>query len=208
MTWRRRHLAQLLLALLPGCSSDGSSSSAPDDPLNVADVIYVGSPTDEALLHLLDAAPQDVPQKYVVLDSPDTSAPVPKDAPATLSFHPASQASRTLPGARTPTNRDTAWRHAWRSVGKLLSPIGTAHAHGVPYNGTAYFLVVSDAASHRLLRVFTNQTSYTPDAKAWQRLAAAPQPLTLVISSAFFEENQIPDDGGPFVGGTFRFELE
>jgi len=83
-----------------------------------------------------------------------------------------------------------------------------AAAHGVPFNGTGYFLVVSDASSRQLLRVFTDETSYTPDASRWGYLASSQQPLTLSITWAQFEENDIPVNSGPFVGGTLPLTIE
>jgi hypothetical protein len=32
--------------------------------------------------------------------------------------------------------------------------------------------------------------------------------LTLTITSTFFEDNNVPADGGPFVGGSFPFRIE
>jgi hypothetical protein len=210
MNPRRQQVGGVLL-LLAACSSHThgpTGQSNPVNPLDISNVVYVGGATDEALLRLLDAPLKDDTRQYVVLDSPDISAPIPKDTPATFAFHLASQA------ARAPAVREKATpRRApeWRSLDELLQLLGPpriAHAHGIPYNGTAYFLVISDATSNRKLRVFTAQTSYTPEEDTWQSLAQAVQPLTLKITSAFFEENEIPEDGGPFVGGTFELRIQ
>ncbi|MEI9949066.1 MAG: hypothetical protein WDO74_08800 [Pseudomonadota bacterium] len=91
---------------------------------------------------------------------------------------------------------------------QLLAPERIAHAHGTPYNGPAYYLVISGADSKQILQVFTSGASFTPEAEDWKHLAQAPQPLSLKITSAIFEENSIPANGGPFVGGKFPFRIE
>ncbi len=77
-----------------------------------------------------------------------------------------------------------------------------------PYNGDAYYLVFSGADSKPILQVFTPELTFTPEDTDWQHLVQAPQPLTLEITSAFFEENDVPVDGGPYVGGKFSFKIE
>jgi len=163
--------------------------------------------TDEALLRLLDSTVEDDARQHVIIDSPDLAAPLPRDTPPTLTFHLASLAVHSPRPSAAP-RLAPAWQRSVRAALALLSPIGVAHAHGIPYSGNGYLLVFKDADGKRQLRAFTSQTSYTPDAAAWQKLANARAPLTLEITSAYFEENEIPDDGGPFVGGTFQLQLQ
>jgi hypothetical protein len=198
--------AATLLFSLSSCSSD---SDAHVDHPDTGDVIYVGGVTDEALDNLLAATPKDDPRQAVSVDSPDLSAPLPQDSAATFTYHLASAATRAPSHGRGPArNQHSKWQRAFHALGQFLSPVGTAHAHGAAYNGNAYYLVISDADSKTRLQVFTPETSYTPTAIDWQNLAQAPQPLKLEITSAFFEENAIPADGGPFVGGAFPFQIE
>jgi hypothetical protein len=68
--------------------------------------------------------------------------------------------------------------------------------------------VITDKDSRQVLQVFTSGSSFTPEAVDWQHLVDAPQPLTLEITSAYFENNSVPADGGPFVGGKFQFTIE
>lgn len=201
-----------VLLLLASCSSKASAptgQNTPVSPLDISDVIYASGATDDALRRLLDATPKDDARQYVVIDSPDINAPVPKDSSATLTFHLASQAAQ-VPALRVKPERlpTPAWQRSFHELLQLLGPPRVAHAHGTPYNGTAYFLVFTDADSKRMLRFFTGQTSYAPDTDTWQTLAQAAQPLSLEISSAFFEENEIPEDGGPFIGGKFQFRIQ
>ncbi|MET0795088.1 MAG: hypothetical protein ABW061_26455 [Polyangiaceae bacterium] len=207
---RQRWALGCSLLLLSACSSKTDppsdkpgSSNLPD----ISNVVYVGAPTDDALLRLLAAPTKDEPQKYVLVDAPDFSVPLSQDSPATIAFHLASQARAPFPALKAP-QRAPAWQRPLRDLLHLLGAPRPAYAHGTPYNGTAYLLVISDADDKTKLRVFTSNPSYTPQLEAWQSLAQAAQPLRLEITSAFFEENNIPADGGPFVGGSFEFRIE
>ena len=82
MKLHRRSAACLLLLALASCSSD--NTSPPPVEHDLSDVIYVGEVTDEALRYLLAATPKNDPQQVVIIDSPDLSAPLPKDSPATF----------------------------------------------------------------------------------------------------------------------------
>lgn len=176
---------------------------------DISNVIYVGGATDEALERFLDGTPKSDPRQAVLIDSPDLDAPVSKDGPATFQFHLASEAKRRPGSHSTPAGASrSTWQRGWHEVLQFLTPERVAHAHGAPYNGIAYYLVFTGADSKPVLQVFTPQTAFTPEAVDWQHLTEAPQPLSLRISSAFFDENSIPADGGPFIGGTFTFRIE
>jgi hypothetical protein len=208
MNLHRRLVALGSFALLLGCSNDANDSrQKPASPPDIGSVVYAGGTTDEALLRLLDITAKDDARQYVIVDAPDLSEPLPSDPPAAFEFHLASEATHVPTPRAAPVPRP-AWRRALGEVLQLLGPPRVAHAHGVPYNGTAYYLVVRDADSKPLLQVFTGKASYTPAADAWQKLTEAKPPLTLDITSAFFEANDIPADGGPFVGGEFEFTIE
>lgn len=202
----RRRAALALLLALSSCSSDSSvpERTEPGAAPDVEDVVYVGGTSDEALERLLDAKPKDDPSQYVIVDAPDLSTPIPADTPAAFEYHLASEASRVraLPPA------PPAWQRPLRELLKLLGPPRVAYAHGVPFNGQGYFLELLDADAEPVLRVFTAKTSYMPAAEAWQTLVNAKQPLSLRVTSAFFENNDIRSDGGPYVGGSFEFRIE
>jgi len=213
MNSRWRGFAYILVLLLSACSSEPSDSTdhhSPGGEQDLANVIYVGGVTDEALVRLLDGTPKQDARQAVIIDSPDLSAPLPKDSPATLEFHLAGQQTLRAPGLpRAPAASSCPmWQRSFHQFLRLLAPEGVAHAHGAAYNGPAYYLVITGADSKPILQVFTAGTSFTPEAVDWQHLAEAPQPLTLEITSAFFEENTIHADGGPFEGGTFSFRIE
>ncbi|HET7544941.1 MAG TPA: hypothetical protein VFK05_33980 [Polyangiaceae bacterium] len=211
MKLHRRGAAYLSLSLLVACSSNSNQptgSNGPDET-QTSDVLYVDGITDEALDRLLDGTPKNDSRRVISVDSPDLTAPVPKDSPATFSFHPASEATHA-PGPRlAPAKTALAkWQRAAHEFMQLLAPERIAYAHGTPYNGTAYYLVFSDKDGKHVLQVFTPHTSFTPENTDWGHLRDAPQPLTLAITSADFDADSIPADGGPFVGGKFSFRIE
>jgi hypothetical protein len=209
MNLHRRQAAFALLLVLSSCSSDASDTHDHPSDQDISNVIYVGGVTDEALKRLLDATPKEDQAQALVVGSPDLSAPLPADQAATFEFHLASTAKRAplVPILRG-QSRPSTWQRSFHELVQFLTPVRTAHAHGAPFNGTAYYLVVSDADSKSILQVFTTETSFTPEAVDWQNLVQARQPLTLTITSAFFEANDVPTGGGPFVGGRFPFRIE
>ncbi|HEX2672585.1 MAG TPA: hypothetical protein VHM25_17000 [Polyangiaceae bacterium] len=209
MNLHRRGAACLLVLVISACSSSSDAPANPDGEQDLGDVIYVPNVTDEALERMLAITPKTDARQAVVVDSPDLSAPVSKDSPATLHFHLLGETTRApaLPFAPS-HSAPSKWRRGFHELVQLLAPERIAHAHGEPYNGTAYYLVISDKDSKHLLQVFTPETSYTPEAADWKHLVEAPQPLTLEITSAYFEGNNVTADGGPFVGGKFQFRIE
>jgi hypothetical protein len=203
---RIRALAALLgaFAAAPlGCGASraagGASDVAPPAPV----IDYVGAATDDALIRLVDAPPEDVTSRPLAIDAPPAGATLAADSPAAFAFR--ATAALLRPARPTPA---PAWRRALRELAGLLGPERDAHAHGTPFNGTGFYLVVTDASSRLLLRAFTDQTSYTPDAAHWAALAAGAQPLALTITWAEFDQNRIPAGSGPFIGGTLPFTVE
>ncbi len=197
----------LALALAPlsvACSDDSSDDPTPGGT-GTDDVVYAGGTTDEALEQLLDRAPKDVAAERLVIDAPAADAVLSAGEPGSFAFHGGTAGRAAPPSHYSPPS----WKdRAWTDLKQLFGPERAAHAHGTPYNGTAYFLVVDDAQGASRLRVFTGETSYEVDSATWSALAEVPQPLTLTIVSAFFEENDIPADGGPFVGADVQFRIE
>lgn len=204
MLLRRGVTFGLLLTLSSCSSSDEPKAAEPDAAPDLEDVVYLSGTTDEALERLVDANAKDDPSQYVIVDAPDFSVPLPADTPAIFEYHLASEATRAplLPPA------PPAWQRPLREVLKLLGPPRVAYAHGAPFNGNGYFLTILDADDEPVLRVFTGKNDYAPTTERWQTLVQAKQPLTLEVTSAFFENNDIPSDGGPYIGGSFEFSIE
>jgi len=200
----------LLASTTIACSDDHDHE---DENETLADVVFVGATTDEALAVMLDKPAKDVPGEYVTFISPDAGATLSKDTPVAVEFQPPSaqhtpRAPEQAPfPVRTPQPNLSAKQRVLAGLNWLVHPIGVAHAHGAPFNGSGYFLVFADASKKTSLRVFTDQTSYTPTATEWAGLAAGQQPITISLTSATFEDNAVPADGGPFIGGTVEFSV-
>ena len=212
MNSHRRRAAGLLLLGLSSCSSNASAPTGQQGPVgeqDISDVIYVGGVTDEALVRLLAITPKNDARHAVIVDSPDLTAPLAKDSAAMFQFHLADQQTRA-PGhhVRPIAAPVSIWLRSFHELVRFSSPERIAHAHGAPYNGPAYYLEITDADSKPRLQVFTTATSFTPEAVDWQNLVQAPQPLSLEVTSAIFEDNSIRADGGPYLGGVFPFRIE
>lgn len=209
MTNRWQFLLPLLWvgALTPGCSDD-SADEAPDHA-RVADVVFVGGTNDEALIRLLAAKPIADAEQALEFDVPTAGEALPADVRTTFVWHLPATASLPGPAAMPPsTPAPVVLRRLTRELKALLRPLGVAHAHGAPFNGTGFFLVFASPAEPELLRVFTSSTSYTPDDAAFGKLTSAAGSLEVTATSAIFEDNQLIEGGGPFEGATVPFTLQ
>jgi hypothetical protein len=166
-------LAALLLA---ACSDHSHDDDVP--PEDLADVIYEGGATDEALEALLAATAVDDPAQAAVVDEPTDGAMLEAATPVTVAWH----IGATATGAPFPK-------------------------HGTPVNGRAYFLTFESAGGDRLARVFTAELTYAPSAEVWGRFADSGGPVVLQIVNAVFEDNLIPADAGPFSGTPSTFTV-
>ncbi|WP_437670923.1 hypothetical protein [Sorangium sp. So ce131] len=221
-TARRALLIPALAAALSGAMyagacgghdhEDDHSSSGPE----IEDVVFEGGATDEALVALLAVAPKTEPSQATVFDAPEGGATLPGDAAPELTFHVAGAAQGSAPriapalrlAAAAPAGRELgAGARAWAELAALLGPARAAEAHGTPVNGRAYFLVFSTAEREGLLRVFTTELSYTPDAAAWDKLRSAGGPITANVVNAVFESNRVAPGGGPFEGEPVTFTI-
>jgi hypothetical protein len=99
---------------------------------------------------------------------------------------------------------DPPQRFAWH----LPVTAQPAPAGQEPLNGVGYFLLYSTDATSRLFRVFTTETSYTPDEAAWATISSAGIWTKLTVVSATFADDQIAPGGGPFVGTPILFCVE
>lgn len=159
------------------CSDHGHDDDAPPNE-GIADVIYEGGATDEALEALLAATAVDEPAQAAVVDEPSDGAMLEAATPGTVAWHIGAAAT----GAPIPK-------------------------HGTPVNGRAYFLTFESAGGDRLARVFTADLTYAPSAEVWGRFADSGGPVTLEIVNAVFEDNLIPNDAGPFAGVPSTFTV-
>lgn len=84
------------------------------------------------------------------------------------------------------------------------------HARGeaASASGLAYFLVFSIDADAKLLRVFTDKSSYTPSATAWAKLKDARSWTTFGLLTATLAGDKLAADGGPYRGDAIEFCIE
>ncbi|HMY19518.1 MAG TPA: hypothetical protein PKA58_24505 [Polyangium sp.] len=200
-------LVPLACATIYGCETTEEELSP-----ELADVLFEGATTDEALI-ALDAsiqqkAPVADPTQAPVLDMP-TATMLPKTPIPTFTWH-AGAAVRNEPwNIDAPTLlRVPEPQSPFRGgLAELFGPIKAAHAHGDPLVGPATFLVFSTATNPKLTRVFTSLTSYTPTQAVWDKMIAANAEITLSLVGAQFDANRIADGGGPFQGTKFAFTI-
>jgi len=182
------------------CSGAPGDAAPPE-----ADIVYVGQPTDEALAYLEALDPVPSPNELVV-ESPAASTKLtaeqfeirysePSQADLERSLKDSSRSARVRV-ARAPSFV-VRWTGSW---------VQEAHGHGVPYSGVGYFLEVRDRAGARVLGVFTDQFGYAPTFAERELLRAAGA-LELRITSAYFEQNEVTADGGPFERAKVPFEV-
>lgn len=209
-------LLPLACAALYGCPQE--ETTPPDD--EYADVIYGGAATDEAMVALGSAldqkAPADDPARAPVLDTPSATS-LPKGTIVDFTWHFGAAASIPTPLPRGPVHEvpaapsllrlasaAPAWIHP---LTDLVGPPRAAHAHGDPLNGPATLLVFSTPGNAKLVRVFTDQTTFTPGQATWDTLAAAGDEITLSLVAAEFDNNRIADGGDPVQGTQFTFTI-
>jgi hypothetical protein len=195
------------------CGSNGppAEDEAEAHP-ELADVIFEGAADEKALAALLAAALKTDPGRGAVIDSPADKALLPPAPIPTFNWHPpGSLAARSGPRQGPPSLLPRAPEEhptVTSVLVDLLGPERAAYADAAPMSGLGYFLVFSTDVDPKMLRVFTTKTTYTPDAKAWEKLSSAKIWTTLVIASASFADDRLMADGGPFLGESIQFCIE
>jgi hypothetical protein len=172
-------------AYMPACSS--SSDSAEAEPSLTKGVIYEGDATELTLIEFLNT-PSDSwgwaggafltpePEKAHAINTEAHIASLAE--PYTFSWH--SEPSDVFPQAG--------------AAGALAIEAGGG------FTGMAYLVVFSTPDNAQLLRVYTTDTSYTPSASAWKQLVAVHGPITVALTTATFENNELTLEGGPHAG--------
>jgi hypothetical protein len=199
---RHSFIALVALALAAPISAGcGDDTGGTGGAASTADVIFEAEATDEALEALLAATDVDDPTQAARLVAPSAGATLDASTPAKFSWTVGASASLL------PARERSVATTAWAELAALLGPVRSAHAHGTPVNGRGYLLVIEDAEGTTAQRVFTLAFDHTPSASAWEKLAAAPQPLRASVRSAIFENNRIATDGGPWSGPSTEFTI-
>lgn len=195
LLWGLLALTGLPGMIVAGCESPAQPSTPTSTDPDIEGVVYEGLATDEALVILLGLNARSDSAQNAVVDHPAAQMSLPAASPATFAWHIGEMAS--------------TWPLLLERASSLSAMLGPrlAHAHGAPVNGRGYFLAFSTPSSPKLLRVFTTELTYTPDAQAWARLVSAGGPISLTITNAIFEDNRVAQDGGPFVGSAVSFSI-
>jgi hypothetical protein len=194
-----------------GCNDSGSDSPDP----SIADVLYEGGATDEALTAMLEVPLVDDPTQAAAFTWPSDGAVVPSSpaptfcwlwsgaaisAPPLVPVDPTVIAKPKPPRSKLASLTDS-FLHGW------LDGVPKAYAHGTPLSGAAFFLVFSTDSNPKLLRVFTTSHDYTPDAVALKKLTDVGGPIHAVVTTADFDQNRIAQAGGPFKGVPITFTM-
>ncbi|WP_437979178.1 hypothetical protein WMF11_25025 [Sorangium sp. So ce295] len=212
---RFRWLQWVPLASVAIYACSGSDDPAAGPPSGYADVALEGKVTDETLVAFVQALEQrgeaDVPSRAPVVAEPASGAVLARGEPATFRWSFGATAVREAPATDRWAGLDVARPSAAAGflggLGDLLGGPRRALAHGDPYSGTATFVVFSDEAGTKLLRVLTSQQEFTPSQEAWDEMAAVGVPITLELVSAIFEQNRVGPDDGPVAGAAMQFTI-
>ncbi len=209
-------------------TSDGPADAV--DP-SLADVVFLKGATPRALGSLLDATPiPDVTLAPTLLEPANNAVLLASQKVVFEWSRDGMTAMRTAPGATTPALPTPAFAAlaagptlfpagetaldktstrsfpAW--LGELIGPERTALAAPATLDQKGYFLLFSTDSTPRLLRVFTTETTYTPDAKAWKTLADAGTWTKLIVVAGAFLKDDLVVGTGPFVGAPILFCIE
>ena len=187
--------------VLSGCESPTNPSPPISTEPDIEGVVYESLATDEGLVALLGQQAASDPAQNAIFDVPMANMSLPAASPATFAWHIGESATLWPPSLHNWT------LHKWAlAINANLGP-RRAYAHGAPINGRGYFLVFSTPSAPKLLRVFTTELTYTPDATAWATLVSAGVPISLTITNAIFEDSRVAQDGGPFAGPAISFTI-
>lgn len=180
------------------CTS-GSGQNSAIDTSSVKDVLLQGSATAPALVRMLAGDPLRSPAGPQITDPPNDTVALASDV-ITFKWKPGGATARSLLPAERPA--PPAW------LRDLLGPERAAAAATPAMTGHGYYLLFSTDDEPTLLRVFTTETSYTPDKAAWGTLVAAGMWTKLVIASADFADDVMVPGSGPYIGDPIEFCIE
>lgn len=99
--------------------------------------------------------------------------------------------------------KDSPFTFSWHSTSTDSDEAGAASESEM-----IYLLVFATPSNAELVRVFTTQSEYTPDAHAWQTLVAARESIEVTVTTATFAGEALTVEGGPHVGQTRSFTIE
>ncbi len=188
------------------CDGSGGEGGSSD----IADVVYGGGATDEALEALLVATPVTDASQAATFTAPANGATLPSDPPPVFTWKVGAAPSNPAPPPSPHAFLEPSFsdRAASAFATLLLGDVRSAYAHGTPTSGSAYFVVFSTSKDPKLVRIFTTETFYTPAAAELAKLKGAGEAIHAIVTHAEFDQNRIATDGGPFEGTEITFTLQ
>jgi hypothetical protein len=174
------------------------------------DVIFQGGATDEAAYTLLHITPVSDPQSDATFTYPVDGTVVAAGAAPTFTWQSALATMERTSERRLGVVFIASPHEETTYVSRFELALGVraAYAHGTPMSGPGYFITFATAMNPKLLRVFTGNTSYAPDATAFGRLRSAGDVIHAQILSAVFIENRIALSSGPYQGPSIGFTVK
>lgn len=174
-------------------------------------IVYIGGATDEALDALLAGSAKSDSGKAVTFEAPTKDEVIPGDEPFTFIWSEAGASARLDPSHLDPIHFGPLERERSpleRALGVALQGTRSAHAHGDPISGVAYYLVFSSSSDDEIVRVFTTNTDYTPGQDEWGKLRGAEGKISLRLTWADFETNRVVEGGGPWATPAISFTIQ
>lgn len=209
-------LALAALAVLHACAGE-----EPAPHPGFEDVLLQGGATTDSLaafVHAMELQPPLPGGPELVFTWPANGEVIPEKRGDILTFcwelAPSARAPRPpRPGAAgmpwaalleaAPAARSPGWT---APLAELLGPPRAAHAGPPPYEGMLTYAVFSTSDDPALVRVLTGNYDYNPTASEFQKMAAATQPITLRLVTAFVKADE-PVASGPFTGIEMTFTI-
>jgi hypothetical protein len=192
------------------CSSAVPAPAKVDDRSAYPDVVFEGNSNAIALGELVAAPLKHDAASASYFDAPANNAEIPGTPIQTFKWHDGGPHAslELLPAPRAPHQRwlpfyvfSRSIPSGWHAAFDVFTE-GVAHA-STGLNGKAYLLSFRTLdTDEALFRVFTTNTSYTPDAKSWAKLATNLW-SKLKITSATFSDDALV--AGPVEGETIQF---
>lgn len=185
------------------CESEETPTS--QTPTGFEDVQFFGDTNLAALQTVLSRKAKSGEPERAVIDYPVQGKSVPAAPAATITWHTGVIASLTPAEPRSPGETAAPTGPTWE---ELFGGLRSAHASEIPVSGVVHYLVIWTPNHPQAVRVFTDQTSYTPDEATWNKLVATREQMVIEIITAKLEGGEITPDGGPFMGLPTTFSID
>jgi hypothetical protein len=154
--------------------------------------IYEGGAQDEAFRAIADAekqSPNDASKAVTILD-PSAGEQLSRAAtPPTFRWY------SPIRAAEAPVRRSAPRRGLWDRARSVI--ISDAWAHGTPFTGDLYDVMIHVPEETCPVRVVTGNASWTPSAEVWARIVEGGDgPRIVQIFSAYLRDDRVTE--GPY----------